>query len=135
MKRNLLFLVAFTSFAIVLHPSPTSAKSPKRNSSKSEKTATSAEIVQDAHGWSFVKGEWVHPNGYKFVKNQVLRTTARIGQPAPEPPGKLALENPQKLTPTTKPAPTSTKTAAETKAEIKQKNLETRPAPQTGSHM
>jgi hypothetical protein len=135
MKRNVLFLAAFTSFAIVLHPSATSAKSPKRTSSKSEKTATSAEVVQAAHGWSYVKGEWVHPNGYKYVRGQVLRTTARIGQPAPEPPGKLALENPQKLTPTTNPAPANAKTAAETAAEIKRKNMEVRPAPQTGSHM
>ena len=134
MKRNLLFLAAFTSFAIVLHPSATFAKSPKRNSSKSEKTVTSAEVVQDAHGWSYVKGEWVHPNGYKYVKGQVLRTTARIGQPAPEPPGKLALENPEKLT-SKAPAPQNTKTAAETKEEIKRKNLETRPASQTGSHL
>lgn len=135
MQRNLLFLAALTSFAIVVHPSATFAKSPKRNLSKTEKTVSSAEVVQDAHGWSFVKGEWIHPNGYKYAKGQVLRTTAKIGQPAPEPPGKLALENPQKLTATTKPAPTSTKTAAETKEEIKRKNLETRPAPQTGSHM
>jgi hypothetical protein len=134
MKRTLLFLVAFTSFAIVLHPSATSAKSPKRNSSKSEKTATSAEVVQAAHGWSYVKGEWVHPNGYKYVKGQVLRTTARIGQPAPEAPGKLALENPEKLTPKA-PVPQNTKTPTETAAEIRRKNMEVRPAPQTGSHM
>jgi hypothetical protein len=131
MKRNLFFLLALTSFAIALHPSAASAKSPKKNSSK---TATATEVVQDAHGWSFVKGEWIHPNGYKFVKGQVLRTTAKIGQPAPEPPGKLALENPEKLT-LKAPAPQNTKTAAETAAEIKRKNLETRPAPQTGSHM
>src|SRR5664279_5315873 len=121
MKRNLFVLVALTSFAIVLHPSAAFAKSPKPNSSKTQNAVTSAEVVQDAHGWSFVKGEWVHPNGYKYAKGQVLRTTARIGQPAPEPPGKLALENPQKLTSTTKPAPTSTKTTAETTAEIKEK--------------
>jgi hypothetical protein len=134
MKRTLFSLLVLTSFAIALHPSAASAKSPKRNSSKSEKTVTSAEVVQDAHGWSYVKGEWVHPNGYKYVKGQVLRTTARIGQPAPEPPGKLALENPQKLTAVT-PAPKNTKTAAETKAETKAKNIETRPTSQTGSHL
>jgi hypothetical protein len=134
MKRNLFFLLALTSCAIALHPSATSAKSPKRNSSKTEKTVTSAEVVQAAHGWSYVKGEWVHPNGYKYVKGQVLRTTARIGQPAPEPPGKLALENPEKLT-LKAPAPQNTRTAAETAAEIKRKNMEVRPAPQTGSHM
>jgi len=133
-KRTFLFFLALTSFAIVLHPSAASAQSPKKNSSKSEKAVTSAEVVQDAHGWSYVKGEWVHPNGYKFVKGQVLRTTAKIGQPAPEPPGKLALGNPEKLTPKA-PAPQNTKSVAETAAEIKRKNLETKPAPQTGSHL
>lgn len=135
MKRTLLFLVAFTSFTIVLHPSAASAQSPKRTSKKSEKNVTSQEVVQAANGWSYVKGEWIHPNGYKYVKGQVLRTTARIGQPAPEPPGKLALENPQKLTPTTNPAPANAKTATETAAEIKRRNMQVRPAPQTGSHM
>ena len=134
MKRNLLFLVALTSFTIVLHPSATSAKSPKRTSTKSEKNVTSAAVVQAANGWSYVKGEWVHPNGYKYVKGQVLRTTAKIGQPAPEPPGKLALENPEKLI-SKAPAPQNTKTAAETKEQIKQKNMQVRPASQTGTHL
>jgi hypothetical protein len=134
MKRNLFFLLALTSFAIALHPSAASAKSPKRTSSKTEKTVTSTEVAQAAHGWSYVKGEWIHPNGYKYVKGQVLRTTAKIGQPAPEPPGKLALEHPEKLT-LKAPAPQNAKTAAETAADIKRKNLETRPAPQTGSHL
>jgi hypothetical protein len=134
MKRTLLFLVTFTSFTIVLHPSAASAQSPKRTSKKSEKNVTSETVVQAAHGWSYVKGEWIHPNGYKYIKGQVLRTTARIGQPAPEPPGKLALENPQKLTPKT-PAPQNTKTPIETAAEIKQRNMQVRPASQTGSHL
>jgi hypothetical protein len=134
MKRNFFFLLALTSFAVALHPSAASAKSPKKATTKNEKAVTSAEVVQAAHGWSYVKGEWVHPNGYKFVKGQILRTTAKIGQPAPEPPGKLALENPERLTSAPKPAPPA-KTAAETAAELKRKNLETRPAPQTGSHM
>jgi len=134
MKQNFLFLLALTSFAIALHPSAASAKSPKRNSSKSEKSVTPTEVAQAANGWSYVKGEWVHPNGYKYVKGQVLRTTARIGQPAPEPPGKLALENPEKLT-LKAPAPQNTKTAAETAAETKRKNMEVRPASQTGSHL
>ena len=117
MKRTLLFLLAFTSFTIVLHPSPASARSPKQSVKKSSaQKATSAEIALSAHGWSYVKGEWIHPDGYKYVKSQVLRTTAKTGKPAPEPPGKLALENTQTLTPKTTPAPESAKTAAETKA-------------------
>jgi hypothetical protein len=138
MKRTFLILLAFTSFAIALHPSPTFAWSPKRTSNKSEKNsgehkATSAEIVLSAHGWSFVKGEWIHPDGYKFVKGQVLRTTAKTGKAAPEPPGKLALQNPQTLTKTA--APERAKTAAEMAAETRRKNLTPRPAPQTGTNL
>jgi hypothetical protein len=140
MKRTFLFLLAFTSFAIALHPSPAFARSPKRTLSKREKNsggqkATSAEIALSANGWSYVKGEWVHPDGYKYIKGQVLRTTAKTGKPAPEPPGKLALENAQTLTSKTTPAPESVKTEAETKAEIRRKNLTPRPAPQTGSNL
>jgi hypothetical protein len=134
MKRNLFFLLALTSFAIALHPSAASAKSPKPTSTKTEKTVTSAEVVQAAHGWSYVKGEWIHPDGYKFVKGQILRTTARTGKVVPEAPGKLALDNPEKLT-LKAPAPQNTKTPAETAAEIRRKNMEVRSAPQTGSHM
>lgn len=140
MKRTFLFLLAFTSFAIALHPSPAFARSPKRTVSQREKSsggqkATSAEIALSANGWSYVKGEWIHPDGYKYVKGQVLRTTAKPGKAAPEPPGKLALENAQKLTPKTIPAPKSEKTAAEKAAETRQKNLTPIAAPQTGTHL
>jgi hypothetical protein len=140
MKRPLLFLLAFTSFAIVLQASPTPTPSPKRTSSKSVKKsagqkAVSEEIVQSANGWSYVKGEWIHPDGYKYVRGQVLRTTAKIGRAAPEPPGKLAQENATKLTPKATPAPDSAKTAAEKAAETRRKNLTPAAVPQTGSHL
>jgi hypothetical protein len=136
MKRTFLFLLAFASFTIVLHPSPASAKSPKRSQKKSSaQNTTPSEIAKSANGWSYVNGEWTHPDGYKFVKNQVLRTTAKPGRTAPEPPGKLALENAQNSTPKTAPAQERVKTDAERKAEEKRKNLEVRPAPQTGTHI
>jgi hypothetical protein len=135
MKRIFLFLLAFASFATVLQPSPASAKSPKRSQKKSSAQATASEVARSANGWSYVNGEWIHPDGYKFVRNQVLRTTAKPGRTAPEPPGKLALENAQNWTPTTVPAQERAKTEAERKAEEKRKNLETRPAPQTGTHI
>jgi hypothetical protein len=133
MKRIFLLLLAFTSFAFVLHPSPAFAKSPKKKSSAHN--ATPSEIAKSANGWSYVKGEWIHPDGYKFVRNQVLRTTAKPGRTAPEPPGKLALENAQNWTPTTAPVQEKTKSDAERKADEKRKNLEVRPAPQTGTHI
>lgn len=134
MKRNLIFLVALTSFAIVMHPSPTSAKTPKHNSTKTEKNVTFEEVTKAAHGWSYVKGEWVHPDGYKYVKGQVLRTTAKAGKAAPVPPEKLALDNPQKLI-AKAPAPQNTKGPEETAAEKRRKNLTPTAAPQTGSHL
>jgi hypothetical protein len=138
MKRTLLFLLAFTGFAIALQASPT--PSPKRTLSKSEKKngaqkTVSEEIALSANGWSYVKGEWIHPDGYKYVKGQVLRTTAKTGKAAPEPPGKLARENATKLTPKATPAPDSAKTAAEKAAEVRRKNLTPAAAPQTGTHL
>jgi hypothetical protein len=69
------------------------------------------------------------------VKGQVLRTTAKAGKDAPEPPEKLALENPQKLTPKTNPAPQTTQTEAEKKAELRRKNLAPTPGHQTGTRL
>ena len=135
MKRTLPFLLALTSFAIALQAAPTPTPAPKRNSTKSEKISGPQEtLAQSANGWTYVKGEWVHPEGYKFVMGKVLRTTARTGKAFPKPPGKLALDNAQKLTPATNPAP-DTKTAAQKAADERRKNLAPRPAPQTGSHL
>jgi len=136
MKRTLFLLLAFTTFTIALQAAPTPTPDPKRTSNKSAKAAAPQEtLAQSANGWVYVKGEWVHPEGYKYVNGKILRTTARPGKAIPRPPGKLALENAAKLTPKTAPAQEVAKTEAERKAEIKRKNLETRPAPQTGSHM
>jgi hypothetical protein len=140
MKRNLLFLLAFTSFAIALPASPTPAPNPKHASNKNEKKsggqkAISEEIALSANGWSYANNEWVHPEGYKFVNGKVLRTTARAGKAFPRPPGRLALENAQRLTPKTNPAPDSAQIAAEKAAETRRKNLTPTAAPQTGSHL
>ncbi|MEY2490298.1 MAG: hypothetical protein QOC70_2240 [Verrucomicrobiota bacterium] len=135
MKRTLLFLAAFTSFTIALQAAPTPTPNPKRASKKIEKASGPQEtIAQSANGWSYVNGEWVHPEGYKFANGKILRTTARPGKAFPKPPGKLALENAQKLIPTPNQAD-SAKTAAEKAAETRRKNLQPRPAPQTGTHM
>lgn len=135
MKRTLFFLLAFTSFAIALQAAPTPTPTPKRTSDKSEKIGGPQEtLAQSANGWTFVKDEWVHPEGYKFVNGKVLRTTARTGKAFPKPPGKLALDNAQKLTAKPSPAP-ETKTAAQKAADERRKNLAPRPASQTGSNL
>lgn len=135
MKRTLFFLLAFTSYTIALQAAPTPTPGPQRSSNKIVKTTAPQEtLAQSANGWVFAKGEWVHPEGFKFTKGKVLRTTARPGKIAPNPPGKLALANPQKLTPKTT-APANTKTEAEKKADEKAKNLSPSSAPRTGFHM
>ena len=93
-----------------------------------------ARVIESANGWMYVKGEWLHPEGYKFVNNKVLRTTAKTGKAFPKPPGKLALENPTILTPSSKPRDDA-KTAAEKAAETRRKNLTPTAAPQTGTHL
>jgi len=99
-----------------------------------------ARLIESANGWMYVNGQWVHPDGYKFVNKKVQRTTARAGKTFPNPPGKLALENPTKLTPPAKSAgalsvPREAPTDAEKAAETRRKNLTPRPAPQTGTHL
>ena len=140
MKRNLLFLLAFTSFAIALPASPTPAPNLKHASNKNEKKsggqkAISEEIALSANGWSYVNNEWVHPEGYKFVNGTVLRTTARAGKAFPRPPGRLALENAQRLTPKAAPVLDSAAKIAADKAAERTRNLTPKPAPQTGSHL
>jgi hypothetical protein len=103
-----------------------------------ESGPTRARIMESANGWLHVKGEWIHPEGYKFVNNKVIRTTAKIGRSFPKPPGKLALENPAMLESRSKTAPASandTRTPAEKAAEARQKNLTPTAAPQTGTHL
>jgi hypothetical protein len=99
-----------------------------------------AQLIESANGWVYLKGQWIHPDGYKFVNKKVQRTTARAGKTFPKPPGKLALENPTKLTPPTKSGealsvPREAQTDAEKAAETRRKNLTPRPAPQTGTHL
>ena len=96
-------------------------------------------LIRSANGWIYLNGQWVHPDGYKFVNNKIVRTTAKTGRTYPEAPGKLAQENPAMLAPRTKsaaaPSPGNDPVAAEKAAEIRRKNLTPRPAPQTGSHL
>jgi hypothetical protein len=140
MKRTLLFLAAFTIFTIALQAAPTPTPNPKRTSNRTEQARVPQEtvsqaIAQSANGWSYSNGEWVHPDGYRYVNGKVLRTTARTGRAFPKPPGKLARANAQKLTSRAAPAQESSKTAAEKAAEIRRKNLTPTAAPQTGTHL
>ncbi len=139
MKRRLFLFLALATFASTLPAAPTPPPNPKRTSPKNEKKGgaqtISNDLAQSANGWTYVKGEWVHPDGYKYVNGKILRTTARPGKAFPKPPGKLALENPQKLTPKAAPVLDSASKAAADKAAERRRNLSPSAAPQTGTHM
>jgi len=106
---------------------------PPGTTERKSSASASRRLIESANGWIYVNAEWVHPDGYKFVNNKVLRTTAKTGKTFPKPPGKLALENPTKLTPRNKPA--EAQTAAEKAAGARRKNLTPTPTSQTGTHL
>ena len=93
-----------------------------------------ARILESANGWTYVNSEWIHPDGYKFANNKVVRTTAKAGRPLPKLPGKLAQQNAIKLAPGAKP-PSDARSVTDKAAETRQKNLYQRPASQTGTHL
>ena len=144
MKRHIIFLLTLVSFAVAGLASPTPAPKSKQTSTKKEvkreTQATSAALIQSANGWVYDKGEWVHPEGYKLANGKIMRTTARPGAAYPKPPEKLALANPDKLTPaalassSTSNKAAADKTAADKAAE-KARNLMPRPSSQTGTHL
>jgi len=139
----LLIIASFGLSGTALKAEPPARSERKSDSGDTKKAtnrdSTQARLLESANGWMFVNGEWVHPDGYKFANNKVQRTTAKAGKTFPNPPGKLALENPTKLSPRTKAAGVRSgpeaQTEAEKAAEARRKNLTPAPAPQTGTHL
>lgn len=139
MRKAVWSFVILGSFALCgasLKAEPPAKAERKSNS----KDSAQARLIESANGWIYVNREWVHPDGYKFVNNKVLRTTAKTGKAFPKPPGKLALENPTRLTaraksPATQPVPEKPKSEAEKAAEARRRNLTPTAAPQTGTHL
>jgi hypothetical protein len=127
-QRVLLLIIA----VVVLPGAKLRADPPAEKTTTRVPTRT--QLMESANGWNYINGEWLHPDGYKFVNNKVFRTTAKSGKTAPKPPGKMALDNAAMLT-RPKPAAADTRTAAEKAAEERRKNLNPRPASQTGSHL
>ena len=139
MKRNILSVIVLTTFAAAIslnaEPKPSSDRTSSKTASQKTqaKTNASSKITPEAplvEGWNYVKGEWIHSDGYKYVNGQVIRTGTQTHKRPPKPPTKALLNSVKpKSTPT--PAPN---TAASKEAE-KQKNLNQRPASQTGTHL
>lgn len=134
--------IALSGTGLMAEPPAKSERKSNRNDSTktTSRDSAHARLIESANGWIYVNGEWVHPDGYKFANNKVLRTTAKAGKTFPKAPGKLALENPARLTPRTKPTgagsvPREAQTEAEKAAEARRKNLTPTPASQTGTHL
>jgi hypothetical protein len=115
MTRNILSLILLTTLAAAVplnaEPTPSAERTPSRKAVVKVVPAPSAE------GWSYLKGEWIHSDGYKYVKGQVIRTGAQTHKSPPKPPSKALLDS-VKTKPTPSPNPNSTAAkAAEERAE------------------
>ena len=143
MTRKILSLIALTTLAGTLSldadPTPSADSTSSKNANKVEsekpqaKTNAAPKMVPApplAEGWSYVKGEWIHADGYKYVNGQVIRTGAQTHKRPPKPPSKALLNSVK-----TKPAPSPDPNSAAGKAAQKERNLTPRPASQTGTHL
>ena len=140
MTRKILSLIALTTLAGTLSlnadPTPSADSTSSKNANKVEsekpqaKTNAAPKMAPLAEGWSYVKGEWIHADGYKYVNGQVIRTGTQTHKRPPKPPTKALLNSVKpKSTPT--PAPNS----AAAKAAERERNLRQQPASQTGTHL
>ena len=143
MPRSILSLIVLTTLAAggSLHaePTPKAERNSTRNTAQrqsqrtQDKTEAAAKVqppLRLAPGWNYVNGEWIHSDGYKYVKGQVVRTGAQTREKPPKPPSK-ALLNSVRI----RPAPTPDPNSAAAKAAERERNLRPRPAPQTGSQL
>ena len=117
--------------ALNAEPTPKADQSPGRTAKNLESQRTQAKPAPALpEGWSYVNGEWVHSDGYKYVKGQVVRIGARIQKRPPKAPSKALLDSVK-----AKPTPSADPNSAAAKAAERARNLRPRPAPQTGSHL
>jgi hypothetical protein len=132
MTRNILSLIVLTALAagVSLNAEPTPSAEP--TSSKNAKKVAPKIVPAPplAEGWSYVKGEWIHADGYKYVNGQVIRAGAQTHKRPPKPPSKALLNSVK-----SKPTPTPVPGSAAAKAAEKERNLRPTPTSQTGSHL
>jgi hypothetical protein len=130
MTRSILSLIVLGTFAAgdSLNADPT--PKPERTQAKTDAASKTQPPPRLAEGWNHVRGEWIHSDGYKYVKGQVVRTGARTNKKPPKPPSKALLDSVK-----SRPAPSPDPNSAAAKAAERERNLRPRPAPQTGSHL
>ena len=139
MTRNVLCLMVLTTLAAAVSLQAEPTPSADRTSKKVERQKPQAKINAAPknvpapplmEGWNYVKGEWIHSDGYKYVNGRVIRTGAQIHKRPPKPPSRSLL-NSVKI----KPAPTPALDSAAAKAAEIERNKRPRPAPQTGTNL
>ena len=133
MTRNILFLILLATLAtpVSLNAEPTpSANRPPRKNAKKADAGPKTVASPSAEGWNYVKGEWIHSDGYKYVKGQVIRIGAQTHKSPPKPPSRALLDSVK-----AKPTPTPDPNSPAAKAAERERNLQPRPAPQTGTHL
>jgi hypothetical protein len=133
MIRTILSLAVFATLAtaIPLKAEPSSKKKPTtstRTNANSPKVVPATPLPE---GWSLLNGTWVHSDGYKLVKGQVIRTGSQTHKRPPKPPTQAEMDAATKKK---KGPPTAAEIAAQKAAE-RERNLAPRPAPQTGTHL
>jgi hypothetical protein len=129
MLKKTIVLLVLSSFTGLLALKAEPTPKPKRQSSgtvKKESTATVAPVQPLPKGWSIVQGVWMHSDGYKFVKGQVVRIGAKTHKRPPNPPTQADFDGATKKK--------NADSAAAKAAEV-ERNKRTRPAPQTGTHL
>jgi hypothetical protein len=133
MLKKTIVLLVLSSFTGLLALKAEPTPKPKRQSSGTVKKESSAKVVPVQplpKGWSIVQGVWMHSDGYKFVKGQVVRIGAKTRKRPPNPPTQADFDAAKK-----KNAPLSAADAAAAKAAEVERNKRPRPAPQTGTHL
>lgn len=128
MTRNILSLIVLATVAmspsLSAEPTPSATRPPSRNA------VTKVVPAPLGEGWSYVKGEWIHSDGYKYVNGKVIRMGAQTHNRPPKPPSRALLDSVK-----AKPAPTPDPNSPAAKAAEKDRNLRQRPASQTGTHL
>jgi len=154
MIRNIVSLIACTTFAVAVQAAPSRTPAPaaesasaetgtragnRKVSAKKSKRARSKPLLKITPavplplGWSIQNGEWVHSDGYKYVNGQLIRTGSHTHKTPPRPPSKAQLN--AAAAAGNRPAPTPPPNSAAAKAEEIARNKRPRPAPQTGSNL
>jgi hypothetical protein len=134
MLKKIITLLVLSSLTGVLglsaEPSPSSKKRRNKKTQK-ETTAAITPATPLPEGWSLVNGVWMHSDGYKFEKGQLIRIGTHTHKRPPKPPTQAQMDA---VTKRKKAPPTAAEIAA-SKAAARERNLRPIPSRQTGTNL